>query len=81
MGLAILPGYENEVCLTDPVAFFVHSEHILKDKLLPRHERNLYDLAQVFDILQLVLTFEKWAVKPWLGCPSYGFGLLGLSCH
>jgi hypothetical protein len=31
--------------------------------------------------LQLVLTLEKWAVKPRLGCPSYGFGLSGLSCH
>jgi hypothetical protein len=27
------------------------------------------------------LTLEKWAVKPRLGCPSYGFGLSGLSCH
>jgi hypothetical protein len=70
MSLAILSSHENEVCLTDPHAFFVYSEHVLKNKLLPRHERNLYDLTEVFDILQLVLTLEKWAVEPWLGCPS-----------
>jgi hypothetical protein len=27
------------------------------------------------------LTLEKWTVKPWLSCPSQGFGLSGFSCH
>ena len=70
MCLAILPGYQDEVCLADPHAFLVHSEHVLEHKLLPRHEWNLDNVAQVFDILQLVFALEIRAVKPWLSCPS-----------
>ena len=70
MSLAILPSHENEVCLADPHAFLVHSEHVLKHKLLPWEQGYLYDLAEVFNILQLVSTLERWAGKPWLSCPS-----------
>ena len=81
MSLAVLPSHKDQVCLTDPKTFLVHSEHILEHKLLPWEQGYLYDLTEVFNILQLVLTLKKWAVKPWLGCPSQGFGLSGLSCH
>ena len=70
MRLSILSGYENQVCLTNPHAFLVHSQHVLEDELLPWHQGHLNDVAKVFDILQLVFALEKWTVKPWLGCPS-----------
>jgi len=54
MGLAVLPGYQDQVCLANPVALFIDREHIFENKLLPRHQRHLYDLTEILDILQLV---------------------------
>ncbi len=54
MGLAVLPGYQDQVSFADPVALFIDREHIFENKLLPRHQRHFYDLAQILNILQLV---------------------------
>ena len=35
MRLAVLSGYKDQVCLADPVALLVHSQHVFEDKLLP----------------------------------------------
>ncbi len=54
MGLAVLSGHQDQVSFANPVALFVDREHIFKHKLLPRHQRHLYNLTEILDILQLV---------------------------
>lgn len=77
MSLAILTSHKNQVCLANPVTFFVHSEHVFKHELLPRQKWHFYDLTEMLDILQLVFAFEKWAVDSGFCCPSELLGSFG----
>jgi len=79
MGLTILPRHQNQVCLTNPHALLVHSEHVLKHELLPWEQWHLHDLTEVFYILELGFTLEEWTVKPWLGVTSISRALSALT--
>ena len=45
VGLAVLSSDKQQVCLANPHALLVHSQHVLENVLLPRQQWNLNNLA------------------------------------